>query len=362
MTAAVSLDQLSTSQTSTMFDAGLNDESQPNKADFHAQCAYNAPLLAIPAGDGVYTVIQGNCHHWDCPRCGPDIARKNYGRIVEGCREIEKYAPNGLWFITITCRGSDLSLQDAEEGYLKWTNRFLTAIRMKARRAGVKFSYVAVTERQKRGHPHSHILTNWMPPDAEWRECDEWKTIDGQRQQVKNERWRSDWLQARVISAGLGEQYDLSQVKSVEAVSRYVAKYLFKDTLLTRWPDGWKRVRYSNDWVKFDRKNSDAIALVTRDDYLLLHDERAKLLAESLDNRHAEKLLSSTYGLWIDVRTKDVYQFDRTPVPTEKIRRKRWEYKLKQEIESTREARLMAARELRKNGDCTRLIQQTDAG
>lgn len=340
------LDLFSTTQTASPFEAGLNDKRPGGSPGFSAEkkppCAYNAPLLAIPdEQDGrTYTVIQGNCHHWDCPRCGPEIAKRNYGRIVEGCREAEKVAPDGLWFITITCRGRKLSLADAEAGYLTWSNRLMSAIRMKARRAGVPFDYVAVTERQKRGHPHTHILTNWMPPDAVMTTAPEWTNQDGARVLVDRERWRSEWLAARVVSAGLGPQYDLSQVRSVEAVSRYVAKYLFKSSLLTVWPPKWKRVRYSQSWVKFDHKNSRAIALVTRDDYLELHDRRARLLAESLDQAHAEKLLSSTYGLWIDVRTKDVYQFDRSPVPTERIKRKNWERRLIAEIDAGRADRV----------------------
>lgn len=360
MSANAFLDLFSLSQTASSFDAKLKGERLPesdsDRANFQSDflpCDYNAPLIAIPADDGkTFRVIQGNCHHWDCQRCGPALARKHYGRIVEGCRELTSDGSD-LWFITITCRGSDLSLEDAEANYLKWTNRFLTAIRMKAKRAGVPFSYMAVTERQKRGHPHSHILTNWMPPDAVYGPVTEWTTKDGKRQEVTRDKWRSEWIQARVISAGLGQQYDLSKVESAAAVSRYVAKYLFKDTLLTVWPKGWKRVRYSQNWLKFDQSNPEAIALVRSDDYLELHDKRAKLLATGLDDKHSKKLLDACYGLWIDVRTDKVYQFDRTPVPTEKIKRKGWEYKLRQDIERTRIERAALAKASRKNGNGT---------
>jgi len=49
-------------------------------------------------------------------------------------------------------------------------------------------------------------------------------------------------------SAGLGNQHRISAVANPSAVSRYVAKYMFKDSMLTQWPAHWHRVRYSQNW------------------------------------------------------------------------------------------------------------------
>jgi hypothetical protein len=68
----------------------------------------------------------------------------------------------------------------------------------------------------------------------------------------------------------LGEQYDISAVRNAAAVSRYVGKYLFKSSLLTSWPDGWKRVRYSQNWPKSSREETEAIPLITAADYFNL--------------------------------------------------------------------------------------------
>src|SRR5262249_6914925 len=45
-------------------------------------------------------------------------------------------------------------------------------------------------------------------------------------------------------------EHNISKVESAAAVSRYVGKYMFKDTMRDTWPAKWKRVRYSENWPK----------------------------------------------------------------------------------------------------------------
>jgi len=223
------------------------------------KCSYRAPLFAIRQGEKAH-ITQGTCNHWDCPRCGQIRAREEYGRIVAGCKEMAK--DNEIWFLTITCQGADLTLAEAESHYLEWTNRFLSNARYRAKRENQTWSYVQVTERQKRGFPHSHILTTFRITDArlDWKA--NWVTRDGVKVNEWQGAYRSDWMQSAVIKAGLGEQYDVSVVHTVDAASRYVAKYLFKESLHTQWPKGWKRVRYSQNWPKLPRQKTDAIPLL----------------------------------------------------------------------------------------------------
>src|SRR6185369_5110970 len=125
-------------------------------------CSYHAPFFAYQTEQKTWHITQGNCHHWDCPRCGLGRAKQEYGRMVEGCRLLaEKHE---LYFITITCRGKEISHEYAEENYGKWTNRLLDACRSQAKRKGREWHYVQVTERQKRMHPHSHFITTYAPP------------------------------------------------------------------------------------------------------------------------------------------------------------------------------------------------------
>jgi hypothetical protein len=162
--------------------------------------------------------------------------------------------------------------QEAIDHWLEWTNAFLDACRIDAKRRGVHWAYASVTEWQKRGHPHSHYLTTYYPSDLE----------DGLKVttiQLKNsgrvtgcvDALRSDYLQKRVKAAGLGEQYDISIVQTVEGASRYVAKYLFKQSMFSeQYPKDWHRVRYSNSFPKLPEKASTGFPLLSRKDWQLL--------------------------------------------------------------------------------------------
>lgn len=231
------------------------------------RCEYGAPMFAYLRGGKSYGIVQGCCNHWECIRCGQMVAKKHYGRIVEGARTIAE--KHDLYFITVTCRGLELSVEAAKSGYLVWTHRLLRTMQQRHVRHGGDWFYAQVTELQKRGHPHSHILTSFSPDDL----------VDGAKQSYRTDgsigvvaEWtaalRSEWLQEMVCKAGLGDQYDISVVESVEACSRYIAKYMFKDSQFsTHFPKGWKRVRYSRSWPKFEKGKTDAFVLLSSDDW-----------------------------------------------------------------------------------------------
>jgi len=197
-------------------------------------CTYSAPYLAMINGASG-KIIQTCCNHWDCPRCGEMRAKHEYGRIVSGAQSLG--AKHKLYFYTFTCRGRDLSLDDAQRDYLLWTNRLLSTMRQRCKKEGGTWVYVQVTERQKRGHPHSHLLMAWIPSDAK-----------NGRDDKGNECILSEWFKTAHHKAGLGTQCQITEVKSVEATARYVAKYLFKDAQFTRMPPNWKRIRYSHSF------------------------------------------------------------------------------------------------------------------
>lgn len=260
LATSASLDLFSTSPTTE----GFCSDFSPQK------CSYNAPYFAYNATQNIWNVVQGNCHHWDCPRCGIGRAKQEYGRIIEGCRTLAK---NGsLYFLTITCRGRDLGVKEAEKNYLAWTNRFLDACRAKCKRSGCEWYYVQVTERQTRKHPHSHILTSFNVGDLHLRRVEKWITSrDGRKLQSQNLSLGSDWLQKQVVRSGLGKEYDISVVETVEGASRYVAKYLFKPTIFsTTWPKRWKRVRYSQSFPKLPERKTDAFVLLEHADWYKL--------------------------------------------------------------------------------------------
>lgn len=213
------LDQLSISQTKPLF------------------CPYGAPLIAM-IFRGNASIQQACCNHWECPLCGQQRAKQEYRRIVFGA---ECLADEGrkLYFWTLTCRGREMSLESAEENYLVWTNVLLTNARTRAKRKMHHWAYCQITERQKRLHPHSHIITTYLPNDAVCDQGDE-----------KNRNYTSEWFTRGNQTAGLGGQHRISEIDDASAVARYVAKYMFKDSMLTRWPAHWRRVRYSRNWPR----------------------------------------------------------------------------------------------------------------
>jgi hypothetical protein len=186
---------------------------------------------------GRATIGQACCNHWDCPACGVKRAKQEYRKIVAGCETLS--SDHKLYFWTLTCRGKECSLEEAEENYYAWTNILLTNARTKCKRAGEHWAYAQITERQKktRRHPHSHIITTFLPEDAQEL-----------RPKKKRTSYASLWFTNANLSSGLGSQHRLSLVENASAVSRYVAKYMFKDTMHEEWPEKWKRVRYSANW------------------------------------------------------------------------------------------------------------------
>lgn len=274
--------------------------------DYSARCSYGAPFFAFQREGKRYGIVQGNCNHWDCPRCGWEVAAQHYGRIVEGARKLENDGVK-LSFLTVTCRGLELSADDAFKHYLEWTNRLIDAMRAKHTRKTKSnpepslWAYVQVTEKQKRSHPHSHFLTSFMPNDTVLGIVDKWKRERGVMVKTAVEALRSDWLQSEVIAAGLGEQYDISEVETAEAASRYVAKYMFKKSQFTsQFPKGWKRVRYSHTWPTLPAKESNAFIVMTLDDWAGLSVLAAVVDAYGYAAQRMARLYLATSGVIVN--------------------------------------------------------------
>lgn len=315
------LDLLSISQTNSLKSV-QNNENKPISDDKSNQSTYaqnfsicdnNAPYFAMVSkastNGKMYSLWQGSCNDWTCARCGLMRAKAEYGRIVEGCRTLSK--DHELYFVTLTCRGRKLSVAEADKNYLHWTNKLLTTWRTSSKRKNIHWAYVQVTERQKRGHPHSHIITTAKPHDLRLGTRVKWTTDNyGNRIKEDVEALRSDWFLKANTRVGLGKEYDISKVDSVEGTSRYVAKYLFKETMFSDvWAKNWRRVRYSQNFPKLEKSESEnnVIPLVKQQDWLDFRSQVAIINCDETVNieqvrkyLHADILIKQTSTAVID--------------------------------------------------------------
>jgi len=254
-----SLDLLSTSQTllSVLKEAGVNrletDDLQfqleQRDALRYLPCENRAPYIFYVDASNRARVVQGCCNSWTCGRCGHIRACHEYGRIVAGAKKLSE-AGESLYFLTLTCRGRDLELETANRDYMLWTNRLLTNARKVCKKLGNIWAYAQVTERQKRGHPHSHIMITFCPADVQ--EHGKGAELPNGAT-AKHDTLYSQWLVDSCVSAGLGPMTDLSYVNSAVGVAVYAAKYFFKEAVSTQWPKNWRRVRYSQSWPKLPK-------------------------------------------------------------------------------------------------------------
>ncbi len=269
------------------------------KARTAEKCINDAPLIVVPP-DGATPgrVFQGCCNSWLCPRCGLMRANEEYARIVEGCKQLSD--EHDMYLMTITVPGT-VTTKEAEQAYLESTNRFLTTCRAHAKKHNRAWHYVQVTERQTRGHPHSHFITTFLPADAfnvyenYSRYVDEVAKLNSKipaemrfspkaRSKVSKREFFSRWLCLTAVRAGLGVQCNISEIENIKSVTLYIAKYLFKAAQDTAWPKGWKRVRYSHGWPKRDTvADSGAFVLLRPQDWERLARIQGEVIATDAD-------------------------------------------------------------------------------
>lgn len=245
------------------------------------RCIKNAPFICYVDGIGKAHLVQGCCNSWECPRCGVIRAKQEYWRMVNGAVELQEHGLK-IYMHTLTCRGLELSIDEAEEKYGQWTNHFLTNCRDHAKAAGQEWTYCQVTERQKRAHPHSHLISPFLPADARLITVKKWGKA---RKLEDREVYTSNWYEKRLKSAGLGSQYEITEIRSAKAVATYLGKYMFKDAMFTTWPKGWKRVRYANSWPKpTDRPQPEiAFAIIKREDWCKVDQLGKRVYADTLE-------------------------------------------------------------------------------
>jgi len=235
------------------------------------KCIKNAPYICIPPAPGrPGRLYQSCCNDWLCPRCGELRAKHEYGRMVVGARLLGQ--DHKIYMMTVTLPGA-IDLEAGEVEYLEKTNRLHANINYRARTDKLPWHYAAVTERQGRGHPHTHYLTTFCPPDAYYivdhyeKYCadvqrvnasipEEMRYSPDKLADIDHRQMFSVWLSLASVKAGLGVQCRMAIADVVEGASRYMAAYLFKVTMFKQWPKNWRRVRYSNNWPKMPQNDT----------------------------------------------------------------------------------------------------------
>lgn len=250
-------------------------------------CENHAPFIAFQRDSGAWYLCQGCCNSWQCPRCSIMRAKTEYGNIVHGAKTLA--VDNPLYFVTLTMKGKDLDLSTADDDYYQMTNRVLAAWRAATKRTNQHWSYVQVTERQKRGAAHSHIICTMIPKDTKPHITNE-RLPSGAI--ARRDSLFSVWLMNKCVKAGLGRMIDISRVDSAHGVASYVAKYLFKDIQEHLWPRKWKRIRYSRNWPKVVRPENglDAFPIIRAADWNRL---RELPVVRAVDQTSYEKALAA---------------------------------------------------------------------
>jgi len=239
------------------------------------QCDNYAPHVFYINKQGKGIIVQGCCNDWLCKRCGHIRANEEYHKLIFGAMALE-HEGHKLYFLTLTCRGREMSLSESEKNYYKWTSKLLNSMRMKCNRKGKHWAYAQVTERQKRGHPHSHLIISYVPDDVV-------ETIKNRKGQ-STRHLVSKWLRRACVRVGLGEQYDITEIKSGKAVASYISKYLYKEAITTKWPKGWRRVRYSRSWPREieNEKPDESFPIMTELDWLRVKHSGVPLSSQSM--------------------------------------------------------------------------------
>lgn len=175
------------------------------------------PLLkGINQADKKVLLFRPNCKKWDCPYCG-DLRAGKWRYVATFGVNLLLECGLPIDFVTITSHeklSPDQALAVLSSAWAKLSTRI--------RREEPIKEYFIITERQRNGKVHLHMVTTahlskkWWKDNA--REC------------------------------GFGFQSDVREVSSVGGVSKYVTKYLTKAAADASWPARFRRVRTSRGW------------------------------------------------------------------------------------------------------------------
>ena len=167
------------------------------------------------------------CKRWSCPRCGPKRAKQLRRAIID---QATAFKLQRLLTLTLDPRACT-----AEE-----SPHYIRAVWAKQRtylkrRYGGAIIFITVTELQKSGYAHLHVLVDRYIPQR--------------------------WIQESWSALGGGRFVNIKFV-DVHRISAYLSKYLTKDLFLRQFPPGTRRFTSSRGIQLFVKPIKGAWRLV----------------------------------------------------------------------------------------------------
>lgn len=177
-------------------------------------------LGALPNGKLFWV----RCGSWDCEICAPINALHWSIRTVEAMKQLEADGRRAV-YVTITQNGKLWGSYSWALLHKQW-EKLYKRLKYRSIKSGVALDYIIFVEAQSRGNPHLHGIV----------------TTDLTYQQFKK----------LVIKSGFGYQFDYQTLRHSTGVGWYIAKYCSKTSSKMQFPKGFRRIRTSQGWPKFE--------------------------------------------------------------------------------------------------------------
>jgi len=174
-------------------------------------------------------VARLGCKCWGCEVCGPKRARKLRYGIIKAARDRKLTR-----FLTLTLDPRYCEAKDSAVYVRKCWGKLRTYIK---RRYGQPIVFISVTEYQRNGYAHLHVLVDRYIPQP--------------------------WIQTAWQAVGGGRFVNIKQV-DVHRIAPYLSKYLTKDLFLTNFPPGTRRYSTSRAIKLFERHTQGSWKLIRR--------------------------------------------------------------------------------------------------
>jgi len=204
-------------QKSSFLDSYKNNRNKnPRRNKFCGSWTVRGRLPGQPRNIVRYARL--GCKGWTCPYCGPRRARQLRHGIVHAARR-----RNLRRFMTLTLDPRTCKPEESAKYLKKSWAKFRTYVK---RKYGKSFTFISITEFQKSGYAHLHVLVDRYMPQI--------------------------WIQRSWQAVGGGKFVNI-RMADIHRISAYLSKYLTKDILLSNYYEKYRRYSTSRDLHLFEK-------------------------------------------------------------------------------------------------------------